>query len=511
MNDAMIKRAYMEICGLEKEAARGSKRQQKKNMKNAIKAWDEAPLEDKTGKPLRRVGEAMQHYDYMREKNRKAQIHENYKNSRSVQTPTQNVPGVVSPVRKTENVPGIVSPVRKAAENAEAVKSSAPLNVKPINRGGNWNGRGNRAGSQAQQVRRPAPSIAKPTSAPTSAAGSVPQSPIKKVVNMASGAGSNKPQTSNLPAISTGTSLSPVSRTTNALASTTQSSNLPATKQGFRPTKKQLAIGGAAAAGLTAAGLAAYGIHRHNVKKRQAQQAEQAQKTASELLEDLTDIVSRYEVYEKTADTENMQAMEKEAADVKKAIKAVKEGYKKVVKSRAGRTAASVLDNAWRGAAAGALTGAASGAMSEYRQPDGKVDKKKNIMHGIKNGAIMGGVGGAGWGLFKGNEAIFRGGKKKTAAEELDGLYKQAISAAMVGGTMTGLHSIKGLGKQFMKGYSGAEGNMLGKAMSGVKNIGLKGASKAIGRTIAGTAIGAGIDGAVNAFKNQDMSNPYNQ
>lgn len=276
-----------------------------------------------------------------------------------------------------------------------------------------------------------------------------------------------------------------------------------AAKKGFHPTRKQLAVAG----GVTgAAMLAGTAIGAYKYRKKKQAEKEQAEKTASELLEDLTDVISRHSVYEKNADELNMQVMEKEAADIKGAIKNFK-------KTKAGKTALSAFDNAWRGAAAGALTGVAAGALSDYRQPDGKVDKKKNIAHAVKNNTVMGGIGGATWGLLKGPDAILRSDYKKSAFEDLDGLYKQALNATTIVGGMTGLNALKGVGSQFIKGFAGSNGNVMNKVVDGAKNVGVKGFNKAVNKTIAGVAVGAGIDGVSNAIKangNKDLNNPNN-
>ena len=216
-------------------------------------------------------------------------------------------------------------------------------------------------------------------------------------------------------------------------------------------------------------------------------QQQEEQKTAFEVLDDY--------VYEK------------EAASVG-------ETFKNMANSKAFKRIVPILNDTWRGAAAGAMTGAAGGALSEYKdKEDNKVHRLKNALHGMKNGAIMGGVGGAAYGTWKDKDhAIGKynsKGYKKRASEDLDGLYKQALNATMVGGAIGGYDSLKGIGRQFMKGFKGNEGNFIKNVGAGIKNVGLKGIEKGIGKTVAGAAIGAGIDGISNGLKKQDPNNPY--
>ena len=254
-----------------------------------------------------------------------------------------------------------------------------------------------------------------------------------------------------------------------------------AAKKGGKLGKGIAALaGGAALIGGTA-----YGVHKYRQNKMRRQQEEQ--KTAFEVLDDY--------VYEK------------EAASVGGV-------FKNMTNSKAFKRVAPILNDAWRGAAAGAMTGAAGGALSEYKdKEDNKVHRLKNALHGMKNGAIMGGVGGAAYGTWKDKDhAIGKynsKGYKKRASEDLDGLYKQALNATMVGGAIGGYDSLKGIGRQFMKGFKGNEGNFIKNVGAGIKNVGLKGIEKGIGKTVAGAAIGAGIDGISSALKRQDPNNPY--
>lgn len=296
----------------------------------------------------------------------------------------------------------------------------------------------------------------------------------------------------------------------NAAKGATESAASKATNVATEVAKKggklgrNLAIAGSAAALI---GGTAYGIHKHQQNKAKQQEAEQ--KTASELLEDLTDIKSRYEVYEKDADENMMEEMNKEAASIGETLKNVKS-------SKAFKRVAPILSDTWRGAAAGAMTGAAGGALSEYRdKDDNKVHRVRNTLRGMKNGAIMGGVGGAAYGTWKdkdhsiGNYNPNPRGHKKRASEDLDGLYKQALNATMVGGALGGYDGLKGVGKQFIQGFKGNEGNFVKNIGAGIKNVGLKGIEKGVGKAVLGAAIGAGIDGISNGLKKQDPNNPY--
>ena len=533
--DEMINMAYNEICGFEKEAANGSKRQRKKNMKNAIRAWNEAPVSDK---PTQRVGEALKHYDYMREQDRKSQVHQNYRDNMNQPAPVRKTseaaPTIVTeksavPLNSTVNVSKNVPPVNNVAN------ASNSINVKSINRSGSWNSRGGWNGRTRQDVGRTAPTLKvnlpamsnNPMDAGKSKGGALASKPID-VVNTGRNLAGKPKNTGKIQGVDfeqaakesdfrkaeTERLKNFVNTGNKENASATESAASKAqdaVKKGFHPTRKQLAVAG----GITgAAMLAGTAIGAYKYRKKKRAEKEQAEKTASELLDDLADIKSRHSVYEKNADELNMQVMEKEAADIKGYITKNLDKFKG---TKAGRTTLSALDNAWRGAAAGALTGVAAGALSDYRQPDGNVDKKKNIARAVKNNTIMGAVGGAGWGLFKGNDAIFKGENKKSASEELDGLYKQAIGATMVTGGLAGLSSLKNIGGKFMSGYAGSSGNIMNKVVGGAKNVGLKGVNKAINKTVGGAVIGAGIDGISNAIKANGNRNPddpnnmYNQ
>lgn len=314
--------------------------------------------------------------------------------------------------------------------------------------------------------------------------------------------------------------------TQNATQSATQNAAQKATNVATEAAKKggKLGRGIAALAGLAMISGTAYGAHKY--RQNRARQQEQEEKVASIILEDLADIKSRYEAYEKEADENMMEEMSKEARArwrdfedlddyvYEKEAASVGETFKNMANSKAFKRVAPILNDTWRGAAAGAMTGAAGGALSEYKDKgDNKVHRLKNALHGMKNGAIMGGVGGAAYGTWKDKDhAIGRynsKGYKKRASEDLDGLYKQALNATMVGGAIGGYDSLKGIGRQFMKGFKGNEGNFIKNVGAGIKNVGLKGIEKGIGKTVAGAAIGAGIDGISNGLKKQDPNNPY--
>ena len=245
------------------------------------------------------------------------------------------------------------------------------------------------------------------------------------------------------------------------------------------------------------------------------------EKIAHTLLDSLADTVSRYNTFEKEANEEGMEEMVKEAKELKQNIS---ELAKKMIDSKAYKRIAPTADSAVRGALNGALGGAASGALSEYKDPkDKKVHRGKNILRNTWRGAVLGGVAGIGKKEILDRKKPF----VKSAHDQLDEMVKEAAvgTIATIAGALSGLKkaapiakgALSGVGKALTsKGTIGAtmKANGVGNTlMNAAKSVDTKALGKAtnsiINRGVIGATVGGVVDGAANAFKDNNNENMY--
>ena len=166
------------------------------------------------------------------------------------------------------------------------------------------------------------------------------------------------------------------------------------------------------------------------------------------------------------------------------------------------------------GVAGGAAFGAVQGAMSDYRDPqDHKVHRMKNIMRGVKRGAVLGAAGDAIFGatdyrpskLTQDQISLNNAGQmsmdfgNKTSFERLDEmvLEKEAGLASVT----TAALGMKGALSGATKAFANSSGSMTNRLMNAA-GAGLKrGATGAV----AGAVIGGAVDGLANKGQQDDQ------